>query len=106
MFMYYSGGIIKGSQIACQGSDPYTGKPLFNHGVTIVGYETTSTDPYCSGFWVIKNQWGDSWGENGFARLCIPSNEASLPSGTCNINYFDEPLWSPYMFYLCLCIFF
>jgi hypothetical protein len=32
-----------------------------NHGVLVVGV----TDDY----WIVKNSWGTTWGENGYIRL-------------------------------------
>lgn len=49
----YGGGIFDG----CTGS---TGASI-NHAVQAVGY---SAD-----YWIIRNSWGTSWGENGFIRL-------------------------------------
>ena len=46
-----------------------------NHAITIVGYGTDGTTPY----WIIKNSWGESWGENGYFRL-------ALGRGLCGIN--------------------
>ncbi|KAG2491180.1 hypothetical protein HYH03_010391 [Edaphochlamys debaryana] len=54
--MFYSKGVISS---CCEG---------LNHGVLAVGYNTTdSTTPY----WIVKNSWGDAWGEQGFFRLKI-----------------------------------
>jgi len=48
-----------------------------NHGVTLVGI----TDQY----WLIKNSWGTTWGEQGYIRLargntCGVCNMASYPT--------------------------
>ncbi|CAO2837285.1 unnamed protein product [Amaranthus hypochondriacus] len=37
-----------------------------NHEITIIGY---GTDQNGVDYWLAKNQWGTTWGENGFARL-------------------------------------
>lgn len=62
-WQFYIGGIMK----LC------IGKQL-DHGVLIVGYDTTHTPPY----WIIKNSWGASWGENGYIRVEKGRNECGL----------------------------
>lgn len=48
-----------------------------NHAITIVGYgEEDGTE-----YWIIKNSWGEEWGENGFFRI-------ALGRGLCGINTF------------------
>ena len=68
--MFYAGGIF----------DPWFDflcPSTINHAITIVGYGTDGTTPY----WIIKNSWGESWGENGYFRL-------ALGRGLCGINTF------------------
>jgi len=54
-FMEYKGGIFAGCP---SGSST-------DHAVTAVGYGVENGIP----FWVIKNSWGSTWGENGFIRM-------------------------------------
>jgi len=52
-----------------------------DHAVLIVGY---GTDEHGTNFWIVKNSWGQSWGEAGFARVQrLGSNN---PLGICGIN--------------------
>lgn len=41
-----------------------------NHIVTIVGYVTYNNEVY----WIMKNSWGDSWGENGYMKILAEKN--------------------------------
>ena len=73
-FMFYSGGVY--SDRACS---PYR----LNHGVTVVGYGTT-TDGI--DYWKIKNSWGAQWGQGGYilvrrnaSNLCGIATQASYP---------------------------
>ncbi|KAG7593256.1 Cathepsin propeptide inhibitor domain (I29) [Arabidopsis thaliana x Arabidopsis arenosa] len=49
-----------------------------NHAVTFVGYGTMSGLNY----WVLKNSWGESWGENGYMRI---RRDVEWPQGMCGI---------------------
>jgi len=47
-----------------------------DHGVLLVGYT--------SEYWIVKNSWDTTWGENGYIRLamgntCGLENTASYP---------------------------
>ena len=69
VFQMYSSGVLTSE--AC-------GTNL-DHGVLVVGYGTENNIPY----WLVKNSWGNTWGENGYVKIQRSDNESS--KGTCGI---------------------
>ncbi|KAM7492177.1 hypothetical protein LguiA_035098 [Lonicera macranthoides] len=75
-FQFYSSGVFTGE----------CGTEL-DHGVTAVGYGTSEDG---TKYWLVKNSWGTSWGEEGYIRmqrgvaasegLCGIAMEASYPT--------------------------
>jgi len=60
LFMNYKGGIYRSTNCG-------TGPQDVNHAMTVVGYgkdAATGQD-----FWIIRNSWGPTWGENGHIRV-------------------------------------
>lgn len=41
-----------------------------NHAMLIVGYTPTE--------WILKNWWGENWGENGYMRLAKNKNRCGI----------------------------
>ena len=96
-FMFYKKGILTEEFLDC--SDP--SEPV-NHGVTLIGYGRTKGDEnmsqWCDEYWVVRNSWGEKWGENGFFKLCMDNTGSDLvPYGTCQINRFPTyPTMEPH----------
>ena len=47
-----------------------------NHGVVLVGYGVHNNKEY----WLIKNSWGESWGEKGYIRLIREKDKCGINS--------------------------
>ncbi|CAA2984214.1 senescence-specific cysteine protease SAG39-like [Olea europaea subsp. europaea] len=67
-FQFYKSGVFTGE---C-GTD-------LDHGVTAVGYGTASDG---TKYWLVKNSWGTSWGENGYIRM---QRDIDAEEGICGI---------------------
>eukprot|EP00998_Keelungia_sp_KM082_P005717 NODE_2018_length_1157_cov_413.999029_g2001_i0.p2 GENE.NODE_2018_length_1157_cov_413.999029_g2001_i0~~NODE_2018_length_1157_cov_413.999029_g2001_i0.p2 ORF type:complete len:326 (-),score=101.05 NODE_2018_length_1157_cov_413.999029_g2001_i0:105-1082(-) len=65
----YTGGIMKN----CNGRQ-------IDHGVLAVGYGEEGSTPY----WIVKNSWARSWGEEGYIRLEKGTNQCGLDSVPCS----------------------
>ncbi|OMO92558.1 hypothetical protein COLO4_17495 [Corchorus olitorius] len=67
-FKYYQSGVYNGD---CGTS--------LTHAVTIVGF---GTDEDGTDYWLLKNSWGETWGENGYMRIL---RGGGPPEGLCGL---------------------
>lgn len=67
-FQFYSSGVFTGE----------CGTEL-DHGVTAVGF---GTDADGTKYWLVKNSWGTSWGEEGYIRM---QRDIAAKEGLCGI---------------------
>ncbi|XP_006118433.1 dipeptidyl peptidase 1 [Pelodiscus sinensis] len=73
-FMTYRKGIYHHTGL----QDEFNPFELTNHAVLLVGY---GKDPDTGEkFWIVKNSWGSSWGENGYFRIRRGTDECAIES--------------------------
>ena len=61
----------------------FTGKcgTELDHGVTLVGYGRDEEEGL--DYWILRNSWGDAWGEGGYILLERGNRK---PEGKCGVN--------------------
>jgi len=60
----YNGGILMANDCGTS----------LDHCVLAVGYDTSASTPY----WLVRNSWGESWGESGYIRLQFGQDTCGL----------------------------
>ena len=68
-FQFYSSGVLDSTNCGT----------TLDHGVLVVGYGVDKGQKY----WIVKNSWGEDWGENGYIR--IERSDSLDTPGICGI---------------------
>ncbi len=71
-FDAYAGGIFRDEADACGMAEPcYYAET--DHCVALVGWDDNDGD----GYWILRNSWGQSWGEDGYMRIAYDAAHVS-----------------------------
>ncbi len=79
-FEGYSGGIYSDDSTSCDASPCYD--TTTNHAISLVGWDDNDGD----GYWILRNSWGDTWGEDGYMRINYTSARVA-----CEVAYLTPP---------------
>ena len=66
-FFSYTGGVMTADSCS---SNPSS----LDHAIQIVGYNADASTPY----WIVRNSWAESWGEDGFVFMEMGTNTCGL----------------------------
>jgi len=84
-FQSYSDGIYDDSNTTCDASPCYNATT--NHAISLVGWDDNPPEGG-GGVWILRNSWGNSWGENGYMRIRYTA--ARVACAVCYLVY-QEP---------------
>ena len=80
-FQNYSGGVWSDNNSCTNGAYTTT-----NHAISLVGW---GHDASKGDYWILRNSWGSSWGENGYMRIAVGS--AAVSCAVCYMVYDNVP---------------
>ena len=75
----YTGGVFSQKQEA----------PIINHEISVIGWGVLDSGEE---YWVARNSWGTYWGEEGFFRIKMYSDNLAIERDcTMGVPSFDKP---------------
>ena len=78
-FEEYTGGVYSQQQVA----------PQLNHEISVLGWGVTEQG---ENYWIGRNSWGTYWGEEGFFRIKMGSDNLGIETDcTWGVPSFDKP---------------
>ena len=80
---YYSSGVFITNSKINQNSFEFT-----NHAVVCVGWGQTIHEGHILKYWILKNSWGEKWGESGYFKFLRGINLSAIE----NQAIYLEPL--------------
>ena len=90
-FEAYSSGIYEEEDHSvCDGTPCYY--TAANHAIALVGWNDNG-DPENNGYWILRNSWGESWGESGYMR--IKYRYAGAECAACYLDWAPLPTPTP-----------
>lgn len=77
---YYSDGIFHSEAKKSEGKFEKNVKPweYTNHAVVCIGWGEDVVNDNIVKYWILKNSWGQTWGENGYFKMNRGTNMASV----------------------------
>jgi C1A family cysteine protease len=74
------------------------GDPISGHAIEIIGWGTTASN---IDYWIIKNSWGDRWGDDGFFKMRRGTNECEIEDNViaCVPDFFYPLTYLPTISY-------
>ena len=91
LFMFYKTGVLSISNCPTRRQD-------MDHAMVAVGYGYDNV--LKSSYWIVKNSWGEKWGENGYLRL---AKDAGNMCGITSMAYFAKLTWRKTSFHSHAC---